>query len=128
MTENNLWSSKRVTIGAFLLCFFIVGIPFWQIPYSNVSLPDSFFSVGVIAVFVVATLLCVAFRFSFRRGLVVPGLAFPAALMVRVVVEGIMEPSRHNLWPLALIIAVLLGVAVAGSGALLGWLAARVFR
>lgn len=126
--ESNLWSQQKVTIGAFLLCFFIVGIPFWKIPYSNVSLPNAFFGVGVLAVFVVAALLCVSFRFSFRRGLVVPGAAYPAALMIRVVVEGAMEPSRHNLWPLALIIAVLLGVVVAGSGALLGWLTARLLR
>ena len=109
-----------------MLCFFIVGIPFWNISYSNVTVPNSFYGIGVIVVFSVATAL--AFRFNFIKGLFVPGLVFPAALMVRVIVEGIIDPSRHNLWPLALIITLILGLAVAGMGATLGWLAARLFR
>jgi hypothetical protein len=121
-----MWNSKKVMIGAFLLCFIITGISFWQIPYSNVTLPNSFFGIGVIMVFVVATVL--AFQFSFIKGLLVSGLVFPAVLMVRVIVEGIMVPSRHNLWPLALIIAVILGLVVAGTGASLGWLIARLLR
>jgi len=128
MASRTVWSKKQVSIGAFLLCFLVVGVPFWSIPYSKVTVPNSFYGLGVLAVFVAATLLCSRFRFSFRRGLAVPALAFPAALMARVVVEGLMDPSRHNLWPLALIIAMVLGVVVAGSGALLGWLAVRLLR
>lgn len=128
MTEHRVGSAKKVSIGAFLLCFFIVGVPFWNIPYANVSLPNSFFGIGVTVVFTTSVLLSLVFRFSFRRSTAVPALAFPAALMARVVVEATIEPSRHNLWPLALIIAVLMGFVVAGAGALLGWLSARVFR
>ena len=126
MRKNGLWNPKKVMIGAFLLCFFIAGIPFWLIPYSNVTVPNSFFGIGIIAVFSIAAVL--AFRFGFRKGLVVPGLVFPAVLMIRVVVEGVMEPSRHNLWPLALIIVVILGFVVAGAGATLGWLTSRLHR
>jgi hypothetical protein len=124
--RSGLWDPKKVMIGAFLLCFIIAGTSFWQIPYSNVTMPNSFFGIGVIVVFAVAAAL--AFQFSFIKGLLVPGLVFPAVLMVRVIVEGVMEPSRHNLWPLALIIAVILGLVVAGTGATLGWLASRLFR
>ena len=49
-----------------------------------------------------------------------------AALMLRVVVEGIQDPSRHNLWPLALIIVVVLGVVVAAPGAVVARLLSRV--
>mgnify|MGYP001038760300 CR=1 FL=1 len=128
MAENIIWTPKKVTLGAFLLCFFLVGIPFWQIPYSRVSVPNSFFGIGALGVFVAATVLCAVFEFSFQKGLIVPGLAFPATLMIRVVIEGIMEPGRHNLWPLALIIAALTGLVVGGAGALLGCLMARLFR
>jgi len=128
MASRAAWSTKQVSIAAFLSCFLIVGVPFWSIPYSRVTVPNSFYGFGVLAVFVAATLLCSRFRFSFRRGLAVPALVFTAALMARVFVEGLMDPSRHNLWPLALMIAVVLGVVVAGSGALLGWLAVRLLR
>ncbi len=126
MRKNGLSSPKKVMIGAFLLCFFIAGIPFWQIPYSNLTVPNSFFGAGIIAVFSIAVVL--AFRFGIKKGIVVPGLALPSVLMLRVVVEGVMEPSRHNLWPLALIITVILGFVVAGAGATLGWLASRLLR
>jgi len=126
MKGRGLWIPEKPMIGAFMLCFFAAGIPFWVIPYSNVTVPNSFFGVGIIVVFSAAIVL--AFRFGFIKGLLVPGLVFPAVLMIRVIVEGILEPSRHNLWPLALIITVLLGLVVAGTGATLGWLAARLFR
>jgi len=126
MRGSGLWAPKKTMIGAFMLCFFIAGIPFWNTSYSNLSLPNSFFGLGVIAVFSVAAAL--AFRFNFIKGLLVPGLVFPAVLMVRVVVEGIIDPGRHNLWPFALIIAVILGLIVTGMGATVGWLAARLFR
>lgn len=126
MNERNLSNPKRITLGASLLCFFISGISFWRIPYSNVTLPDSFYGAGVLVVF--ATAAALSFRFSFRKGLLLPGLVFPAVLMTRVIAEGVVDPTRHNLWPLALTIAVLLGFAVSGSGATLGWLAAKLFR
>lgn len=126
MIKNCLWNPNKVMMGAFLLCFFIAGIPFWLIPYSNVTVPNSFFGIGIVAVFFTAAVL--AFRFGFRKGLAVPALVFPAVLMVRVVVEGVMDPSRHNLWPLALIFVVILGFVVAGTGATLGWLTSRLYR
>jgi len=126
MKEDDFQASKKVLFGAFFLCFFVAGIPFWLIPYSKVTVPNSFFGIGAVVVFFMAMVL--AFRFGFRKALLVPGLAFPAVLMARVVVEGIMDPSRHNLWPLALIITVLTGLVVAGSGATLGWLASRLLR
>jgi hypothetical protein len=117
-------SSERITIGAFVLSFFLVGIPFWQIPYSQVTVPHAFFGFGVVVVFSAAAFLAV--RCGFMKGLLLPGLVFPAVLMARVIVEGIMDPSRHNLWPLALIIAAVLGLLVAGVGSALGHLVARM--
>lgn len=126
MAKNGLWYPQKIITGAFLLCVCVVGVPFWSIPYANVSLPNSFFGFGVAVVFAMAAFL--AFRFRFAKGLVVAGLVLPTVLMLRVIVEVIMEPTRHNLWPLALVIAMVMGAAVAGAGAALGWLAARPFR
>lgn len=126
MKEGNLWFPKKAMIGAFILCFIIAGIPFWQTPYAQLAVPNAFFGIGAIAVFSVAAVL--AFRFSFRQGLIIPGLVFPAVLMIRVIVEGLVEPGRHNLWPLALIIAIVAGMLVACAGAVCGWLAGRLFR
>lgn len=126
MRKNSVWTQRKVTLGAFIVCFFIAGIPFWQIPYSNVTVPNAFFGFGTLVVFSMAAAL--AFRHGFGRGIVFPGLVFPAILMTRVIVEGFLDPTRHNLWPLALIITLLLGFAVAGPGAALGWLVSRLLR
>lgn len=126
MGKSDLWNPQKVMVGSFLLCFFVAGIPVWLIPYSSLNVPDAFYGLGVVTVFFMALIL--SFRFGIRKGLVVPGLVFPAVLMIRVVVEGIMDPGRHNLWPLALVIVAVLGFAVAGAGAALGWLGARIFR
>ena len=116
----------KLAVVVFLGCFFLAGIPFWQIPYSLVTVPNAFFGFGVVVVFAGAAVL--GFRLGVRRGLMVGGAVFPAILMARVLVEGIMDPTRHNLWPLALVIAMVLGLIVAGSGAAVGWLAGRLFR
>ncbi len=48
--------------------------------------------------------------------------------MLRVLFDVMRVPSLHNLWPFELIIALLLGCAVAAGGALCGSLMARVLH
>lgn len=126
MADHNGWCRKRVTGGAFVICFLVVGIPFWNIPYARVNLPNAFFGLGVIAVFVTGALLCFGLRFSLLRSTAIAALVFPAVLMARVAVEATIVTGRHNLWPLALVIAAMTGVVVAGAGALSGWLVRRI--
>lgn len=128
MTQQSSQSKESVTFFAFLICFFIVGVPFWSLPYNQVNLPNSFFGIGVFAVFLTSALLSFAFKFSTRRSFAVAAMVFPAVLMARVVVEANSEPGRHNLWPLALVIAAIMGILVAGAGALLGGMMGRVMR
>ena len=126
MHDKRVSSKQTLPLGVFLCCFFLAGIPFWQIPYSLVTVPNSFFGFGVVVVFAGAAVL--GFRLSIAKGVMVGGSVFPAVLMARVLVEWIMDPTRHNLWPLALVIATVLGLIVAGSGAAAGWLVGRLFR
>lgn len=114
---------KTVTRIAFAAVFLAVGIPYWLVPY-NKTIPNAVIAIGVTAVVAVAAIL--AFRgLKLARALLVPGLAVPAAALARVIVEGILDPTSHNLWPFEIVIAALLGLAAALPGALLGWLLAR---
>ena len=126
MQNNSRYSPKTLPLGVFLCCFLLAGLPFWQIPYSSVTVPNSFFGFGVVVVFAGAAVL--GFRLGVAKGVMVGAAVFPAVLMARVLVEGIMEPTRHNLWPLALIIAMVLGLIVAGLGAAVGRLAGRLLK
>ena len=119
-------ASKPIQSAVFLGCLLVVGVPFWRIPYDSVNVSDAFYGQGL-AVLAIAPLVLAWFaRTGFARSLLIPALAPAAALLLRVIVEGIQDPSRHNLWPLALIIVLVLGVVVAAPGAVLSRLLSRV--
>lgn len=124
MSQAGLPVSRRFLLLVFGLGFLLVGLPFWLIPYSSVTVPNSFFGLGAVTVFAMAAFL--GFRAGFWKGLLVAGAVMPAVLMCRVVVEVLLEPTRHNLWPLALMIVLVMGLGLAGFGALLGWLLGRM--
>lgn len=113
------------TWAAFAVSFLAVGLPYWLIPYKSVNLPDALMAPGLLVV-CTAALLLRAFRAApFWRTTWMVGSAVPAAVMARVLVEGLLDPTSHNLWPLEVIIAAVLGLACSLAGAAAGSLAAR---
>jgi peptidoglycan/LPS O-acetylase OafA/YrhL len=114
-----------------LLCvaaiFFAVGIPYWFIPYGKVNLPDAVLGPGLIVVALSALLLRLYRAASFWRVTWTAGASVALAVMARVLVEGVRDPTSHNLWPLELIIALVVGFTCAVAGAIVGSLSARLF-
>ena len=105
---------------AFLVGFFTVAVPYWQIVYSKVSLPDTLYGAGL---FVVGVLAAAARAFGKARLVAVVfvvGAAIPAAVLARVAVEVARDPTSHNLWPLEMIIAAVVGMVSSSAGALVG--------
>ena len=115
-TTANLWLAAAFVVG-----FFSVGFPYWQVTYAKVSLPDTLYDgTGLL---VVAVLAAAARAFGKARlvaVILVVGAAVPAAVLTRVVVETAKDPTSHNLWPLELIIAAVIGIACSSAGALVG--------
>ena len=113
-------SSPTWLLIAFLIAFIGVGFRYWQIPYSQVSLPDSLYGPGLVAVAVVA-LMARAFGLGrFWKVWLLMSATVPTAVLARVVVESFADPTTHNLWPLEIVIAAALGLACALAGTLLG--------
>lgn len=111
---------------AFVVSFLAVGLPYWLIPYSKLNLPDGLIGPGLL-VPVLAALMLRAYRgASFWRATNIVGLSVPAAVFARVVVEGVKDPTSHNLWPFEIIIALMMGHACALTGALIGSVAAKI--
>ena len=104
----------------FVLGFFAVGLPYWLMPYNRINLPDAVIGFGLLVVAAAAVLARLYSGKSLMRVLLVMGAAVPAAVMARVVVEGIADSTSHNLWPLEIIIAAVVGSAAALAGTLLG--------
>lgn len=111
---------------AFLLSFLSAGIPYWLIPYREVNLPSALMGAGLVIVVLAALLLRACEIAPFWKTVRILGWSLAAAVIARVIVEGIHDPSSHNLWPFEVVIALLLGFACSMTGAAIGTLIARL--
>lgn len=107
-------------LGAFLASFVAVGIPFWQVPYARVSLPNTLMTPALLAIVVGAAIARLVGRAGFVATLLVVALAAPAVVMVRVVVETAQDPSTHNLWPFEVFLAWMVGLLASLAGGIIG--------
>jgi hypothetical protein len=105
---------------AFVAGLLAVGVPYWQLPYSEVSLPDTLISPSLLVVVLAAAVARAIGKCHFIPTLIVAGSAVPAAVMGRVLVDTLQDPTSHNLWPFELIIAAGVGLLASTGGALLG--------
>jgi hypothetical protein len=107
---------------AFSAGFIGVGLPYWLIPYGDVNLPNALYGPGLVVVAGAAMLLHGYGLARFWRAAGLMTMSVPAAVFARVIVEGLQDPTSHNLWPLELIIATAVGFVPALGGAVLGHL------
>ncbi len=113
---------------AFFVAFFAVGISYWQIPYAKLSLPDSLIGMGLLVVSVVAGVTRAFAKSRLLPVIFVVGAAVPCAVFARVVVDGMRDPTSHNLWPIELVIAAVVGLIASSAGALIGSVPALLSR
>lgn len=110
--------------GAACACYLMVGVPYWSVPYSRLSLPSAVLGPGLLAVGLASAVLLGLGMAHPARVLRVIGCTVPAVVLGRVVVETVADPTSHNLWPLEAAIAAVLGAGAAlpgvAAGALLG--------
>lgn len=105
---------------AAIVCFFSISLPFWQIPYSKLNLPDALEGFGLIVLTISALLLRASRMARTWRAIWTMGLIPAAADMSRVIVECTRDPTSHNLWPFEIAIALVLGFICSTAGALMG--------
>lgn len=123
MNRPQLWVST-----AFITCVLAIGICYWTIPYSLLTLPDALGGAGLFAIGMAAFMLCVYGVARFWTITFVLAASVPAAVCARVVVDGFKYPASHNLWPLEVMIAMGLGLLCALPGSLAGNLLAKIMR
>ncbi|HEV8619400.1 MAG TPA: hypothetical protein VGQ79_00080 [Nitrospiraceae bacterium] len=115
-------------VAAFVISFFAVGFPYWQIPYAKVSLPTTLFGTGLVVVGVLAAAARAIGKARILTVILAVGAAVPAPLLARVAVDTAKDPTSHNLWPFEFIIAAVIGVLCSSAGALVGSLPAFFSR
>lgn len=117
---KSLWLPLSVTAS-----FLAVGIPYWLIPYNKLNLPDAVLGPGLVVVVISALLLRIYDVAALWKVIWMVGGSVALAVMARVVIEGVRDPTSHNLWPFEVIIALVIGFACSASGAITGSLIAR---
>jgi hypothetical protein len=122
-TTPALWLTTAFTVG-----FFAIGLPYWQIPYAKVALPDTLYGFGLLVVGLSAFAARILAQARLTAVIFVVGGAVPVAVLARVIVETSTDPTSHNLWPLEFIIAAIVGLASSSAGACIGSLARFIFK
>lgn len=117
-------SSSVALAFAFICAFLIVGLPYWQIPYAQVSLPNAVWGWPLVIVTALAALPRAVSGARFWSAALVVGASVPAAVLARVVYDTSSDPSSHNLWPFEIILAAGPGFLAGVIGALVGGLLA----
>lgn len=115
-------------VGAFVVSFFAVGIPYWRVPYSEVSLPTTLMAAGLVVVVLAAAVVRFLGRHGFLASLLVVALAVPAVVIARVAVDTARDPTSHNLWPFEVFIAWMVGLLASLVGVALGSVPALLAR
>lgn len=111
---------------AFIANFFVVGIPYWVIPYNKVNLPSALMEWSLLLVGLSALLVCACRVATFWKAVCILAASVPAAVLARVIVDGVKDPTSHNLWPLELIIALVVGILCTLPGSIVGILLAKL--
>ena len=109
----------QLIVLGFFGSFILTGIPYWQLAYNQIALPNSLFGFPLFAVVILGTGLRLFSSLDFRNVLLAVGGGIPTAVLCRIVFETISDPTTHNLWPFEVVIASIVGLTV---GAIAGWL------
>lgn len=107
-------------VGGCIASFLAVGLPYWQIRYSDVELPTTLMTPALIVVALAAAMARAFGQSRFIVCVLALGATVPAVVMARVVVDTAQDPTSHNLWPFEIILSGFVGVSVSTIGALIG--------
>lgn len=121
MERRTIWLASGFTAGLAL-----IGIPFWRQPYNADYLADLMLQLGFVGLAAVTAALAASGAARLPQIFWVMLAVFPAAVMIRVVVETASDPTDHNLWPFELVFATVLSLIPVVLGLLIGALMRRI--
>jgi hypothetical protein len=110
-------------LAAFAAAFASLGGIYWRVPYDRADAT----SIGAWGAAIVGTLAAAAIiagRCRFWPSVLTMAASVPAVVATRVVFDGMHDPTSHNLWPFELVLAAVVGLAIALFGGVIGALVA----
>ena len=106
----------------FAAAFLAAGIPWWTAPYNHFTFSHPLSLLGCLAFVCIAAWVAGWTSLGLGRGGLVVGGAVPCAVLARVVVETLRDPTSHNLWPFEVVFSGVFGFGAAYAAGLLGLL------
>ena len=119
--RSTLWLAAGFAAGLLL-----TGVPYWRLPYNANIFADTLLLIGFAGLGVVTAVLAASGVARLGKVFWAMLAAFPAAVMIRVVVDTMQDPTDHNLWPFEIVIAALFSLVAVVPGLLIGALARRL--
>lgn len=119
--RSTLWLAAGFAAGLLL-----TGVPYWRLPYNANIFADTALLIGFAGLGVVTAVLAASGVARLGKVFWAMLAAFPAAVMIRVVVDTMQDPTDHNLWPFEIVIAALFSLVAVVPGLLIGALARRL--
>ena len=121
MERRTIWLASGFAAGLAL-----IGIPFWRQPYNADYLGDLALQLGFVGLAAVTAVLAASGTARLQPIFWTTLAVFPAAVMIRVVVETASDPTDHNLWPFELIFAAVFSLIAVVPGLVIGVLVRRL--
>jgi hypothetical protein len=121
MERRTLWLASGFAAGLLM-----TGIPYWLLPYNADYFADFGVHLGFVGLGVVTAMLAIGGIAGLGRIFWVTLAAFPVAVMIRVVVDTMQDPTDHNLWPFELIFAAVVSLVAVVPGLLVGAIVRRL--
>lgn len=98
---------------AALASFLAIGIPYWRIPYHDLTLPNALLTPWLLLAMALALLPCITRAAPVWLAVPLVPLAIIAVVIVRIAMDTAHDSTSHNLWPFEVVVA--LGVSVASA-------------
>jgi hypothetical protein len=104
----------------FAIAFFAVGIPFWQVPFTEDPFAQGWIYPGLVFLATTPVLLVGNGIVRARRTLFWLSICMPAVDLVSIVRDLAKDPTSHNLFPIELIFFWGMGALIVVPGILVG--------
>src|SRR4030095_9236118 len=111
-SDRPMSTARRATwvLAGFAAGFLAAGLPYWTVSYGQVSLPTTLLQNCLLPIALVAVVLPLLSGVGIWRSATAVGLAAPGAVFARMIVETSQDPTSHNLWPIEVMIAMVVGM------------------
>ncbi len=111
LTENGLLTNNgKIVYG--ILGTLLCGIPLWMVDYHHYQLNSIYFKASCAGFGFIALLLVILSKYTTKKVFLYAAIPHVAAILIKVIIDCIPDPTNHNLWPFEIGMAVVFDLAI----------------